>query len=113
MSWELLQSIEQAEARAEDIRQDAAAKAREMLKSVEAVCVQHEREAAVSQRSLSQGILEDAQAATDKRIAQAAAQDAEARDAVAAAARQRLDAAAQRIFERVVTGDGAVTGGGQ
>lgn len=106
-------SIEQAEARAEAIRQDAALKAREMLKSVEAVCVQHEREAAANQRTLSQRILEEAQATTDKRIAQTAAQEAEKRGEVTSAARQRLDAAAQRIFERVVSGVGSESGGGQ
>lgn len=102
MSLELLQSIEKAELGAEAIRADAQKEAREILKAVEEACTQNERTAAIDQRAMAQRVLEDARLAATKHIEVAAAKDKDARDAVVAAARQKLDAAANLIFERVV-----------
>lgn len=102
MSLELLQSIEKAEARAEEIRADAQREAREMIKSVEEVCVTNERSAVMDHRTLSQGILEEARGTAQKRIAAMEEKEAQTRGAITAAARKNLDRAADLIFERVV-----------
>ena len=103
MSLELLQNIEKAEARAEEIRAEAQREARDMLKSVEEVCVTNERNAVLEHRALSQGILEEAKEAAGKRIDAMAAKEETSRGQVTDAARQKLDAAANLIFERVVS----------
>lgn len=102
MSLEILASIEQAEARAEEVRAQAQREAREMLKSVEEACVQGERTAALDQRAMMQSLVEEARLAADKRIRQMAAQEAVSREALMDVARVKLDEAADVIFERVV-----------
>ena len=102
MSLKLLQSIQEAEARAEAVRAEAQREAREMLKTVEEVCVGNERQAVLEQRALAQRTLQDAKAAAQRRIAAAALDETAARDALLDAARARLNEAAERIFERVV-----------
>lgn len=100
---ELLTSIEKAEAKAEAIRADAQREAREMLKTVEEVCVQNERAAALEHRALSQRVLEDAKETVTRHIEAEAAREQAARDAVTGAARASLDAASKWIYERVVS----------
>ena len=58
MSLEILQSIEQAEAKADGMRAEAQKQAREILKSVEAACLAQERAAAIEHRALYQQLME-------------------------------------------------------
>lgn len=102
MSLELLQSIEKAEGRAEEIRANAQKEAREMLKGVDEACVSNERAAALDHRAQAQRIAEEARNAASRRIEAMAADEAKAREQVTTAARAKLDAAANLIFERVV-----------
>lgn len=102
MSMELLQRIEQAETQAEGIRAQAQREARDILKGVEETIVTSERSAVLEHRAMAQHVLEEAERTAHKRIGQAAAAEAEQRAETVAAARQRLQAAANLIYERVV-----------
>ena len=64
MSLEILQSIEQAEGQAEQVRSKAQREARDMLKGVEAACVARERAAAFYQK------IDDLVAKTNDQLAQ-------------------------------------------
>lgn len=103
MSLELLKSIEQAEAQAEDVRSKAQREGRDMLKSVEDACLIQERNAALEHRTLAQRILEDARVAAQKHIAEMEVQHAVERKAITTEAQKKIELAAQRIFERVVS----------
>lgn len=102
MSLQLLQRIEQAEAKAEELRQDAQRNARDMLKSVEEACITHEREATLKHRALSRRMLEDAQVKMASHLAQASKEQAALRVQEMASAKLKLKDAVQFIFERVV-----------
>lgn len=102
MSIELLQSIEKAEAQAEEIRAEAQRESREMLKSVEEACGIAERQALLDHRVIVQRVLEDAKATATRRIETMAAAEAEKRETVAIEAKKKLDDAANLIFERVI-----------
>ena len=69
MSLEILQSIERAESQAEQVRGDAQRAARDMLKSVEAACVAHERAAAIEHRGLYQQLMEQNRVSVEGELA--------------------------------------------
>lgn len=102
MALEILKQIEQAEGKAEGMRQDAQRDAREMLKSVEEACVIGERQAAAEQRAMAQSMLEEARSTTSRRLDAEAEKVAASREKAMAEARTRLSDAANLIFERVV-----------
>ncbi len=102
MALEVLRSIEAAEARAAEIVAAAQREARDILKATEEACAVNERNAALEHRALQQRILADARATANRSIAAAEAGEHAEREAVAAAARAKLDAAAKLIYERVV-----------
>ena len=103
MSLEVLKDIEKAEARAENILAEAQRESREMVKAAEEASLAQSLSAAQEHRALAQRILEDAQATVRKRIDALNEADARSREQVCGQARKQLDAAAQRIFERIVS----------
>lgn len=102
MSLELLQSIEKAEAKAEGVRAEAQREAREILKTMEDMTLKNERDAVLEHRELTQYVLEEARVTATRRIEMMKDTQAAAREAVTNAARKRMDAAADLIYERVV-----------
>lgn len=102
MSLELLQSIEKAEAKAESIRAQAQREAREILKSMEDMTLKNERDAVLEHRELTQYVLEEARVSAARRIERTLDAEARAREAVTDAARNKVAAAANLIYERVV-----------
>lgn len=102
MSLDIIKRIEAAETKAEAMRAEAQKEARELLKGVEEACVAGERASASEQRRMAQRVIDDARLVAEKRTQALAKEEATAREQVVAAARQKLDAAAQRIFERTV-----------
>lgn len=105
MSLELLQTIEQAEARAEAARQDAQREARETVVAAEKKCAEDETRATSRRRAESQSILRDARETSQRRLDQLASRQKAERAKVCDAARARLGEASALIFERIV-GDG-------
>lgn len=105
MSLELLKTIEQAEAQAENIRQDAQKAARELIVEAEKRCAEEEAKATARRRAEAQNLLRQARETSERRIAQAAAKQEAARAKACEDARKKLDGAAVLIFERIV-GDG-------
>ena len=102
MSLEILQSIERAESQAEHVRGDAQRAARDMLKSVEAACVAHERAAAIEHRGLYQQLMEQNRVSVEGELAKKSQTLAKERAALCRDAETRLDQAATQIFERIV-----------
>ena len=102
MSLEILQSIEQAEAKAEELRADAQKQAREIVKSVEAACLAQERAAAVEHRALYQQLMEQDRVRVTGELAKKSQGYATERAALCKAAEARLEQAATQIFERIV-----------
>lgn len=102
MSLQLLQCIEAAEAKAEQMRQEAQRQARDMLKSVEEACVTQEREAVLRHRELIRHALEKAQAETTSHLQKESATYALSREKAIAAAKRKLPDAVQFIYERIV-----------
>lgn len=105
MSLELLKTIEQAEAQADSIRQDASRRARELVVEADKRGAEEEARAVNRRRQEAQNILRQAQETSERRIAGLAKQQQIERETVCNAARRKLDAAASLIFERIV-GDG-------
>ena len=93
MSLELLKTIEQAEAQADSIRQDASRRARELVVEADKRGAEEEARAVARRRQEAQNILRQAK------------QQQIERETVCNAARRKLDDAASLIFERIV-GDG-------
>lgn len=102
MSLQLLQHIEEAETKAEEIRLEAQRQTRDMLKSVEEACITQERDATQQHRAHTKRMLEDAQAKMTVHLAKAAQAQAALREKEIASAKQKLPAAVQFILERVV-----------
>lgn len=101
MSLELLQTVEQAEKRAEEMRNDAQQKARALLKSVEEACAAKERAAQEEHRALQQQEVENAERKARGQNAEEMQRLATARSADHMKARQKLSVAADYIMERV------------
>lgn len=102
MSLEILQSIEQAEAKADGMRAEAQKQAREILKSVEAACLAQERAAAIEHRALYQQLMEQDRVRVTGELAKKSQGYATERAALCKAAEARLEQAATQIFERIV-----------
>lgn len=102
MSLEILQSIEQAEGQAEQVRSKAQREARDMLKGVETACVARERTAAIDHRGLYQQLMEQNRLRVAETLAKQSQELANERAALCKAAEARLDQAATQIFERIV-----------
>ena len=102
MSTELFEAIHEAEAKAECIVLDAQREARELVKQVEATCVEGERSMAREHRALYQSILEEKRATMKGLLDAEAATENRAIDAQMQLARQKLPQAAKRIAERVM-----------
>lgn len=102
MALEALEEIKAAETQAEAVRQQAQAEAREIQKSVEAANMAAERSAALEHRAMAQGILDEAAAQARLMIQKREQQTCQQREALCRAAQERLDQAAQWIFERIV-----------
>ena len=117
MSLEILQSIEQAEAKADGMRAEAQKQAREILKSVEAACLAQERAAAIEHRALYEHLYHKPSLDVDELYQQLMEQDrvrvagelakksqsyAAERANLCKAAEARLEQAATQIFERIV-----------
>ena len=105
MSLEILQSIEQAEAKADGMRAEAQKQAREILKSVEAACLAQERAAAIEHRALYQQLMElreQDRVRVAGELAKKSQSYAAERANLCKAAEARLEQAATQIFERIV-----------
>ena len=105
MALELLKTIEQAEAQADSIRQDASRRARELVVEADKRGAEEEARAISRRRQEAQNILREARETSQRRIDGLAQKQARQREEVCRAARQKLDGAATLIFERIV-GDG-------
>ncbi len=103
MAKELFEAIQSAEESAEAVLREAQHQARDVLKEAETVCVENERAMAHEHRVLYQSILEEKKATVNERIKQQHAEKQKQQDAFVDQARAQLDAAAQIIFERVVS----------
>lgn len=103
MAKELFEAIKAAEESAERSTQDAGRQAREMLKEVEAACLDSERKTAQEHRALHQSILEEKRIRVQQEIEAGHTEKAAQQDAMMMEARQKLDMAAQTIFERVMS----------
>ena len=102
MSLEVLSRIQEAEGKAEVIRQNAQHEARYMMKAVEAACAADERSAAVEHRGLYQQMMESKRQSVTKRLQEEQkTQDKQLAEEMHQA-KGRLDQAASLIFERVV-----------
>lgn len=102
MSLQLLQRIEAAEAKAEQMRQEAQRQARDMQKSAEDAFTAQEREAQLSHRTFMRRALEEAQAETASHLEKELTDYAAAREKMITAADAKLGDAVQFIYERIV-----------
>lgn len=102
MSMEVLNQIRAAEEEAERLRQEASAQAREMIKGAGEAIAQENRQSHSFIHSSAQRVLEDARALAEREIASAQEKWLDARETTRQEAIARLDAAAERIFERIV-----------
>ena len=102
MAIELMEEIKAAEARADDVRAQAQRESREMIKSVEEACMEHERAAQKDARKIYQDALNAKRAAVEKEIASHSGEKKRALDDMMAKARKNVSSAAQLVFERIV-----------
>jgi hypothetical protein len=102
MSSEILRRIQEAEFKAEEIRQEAVREARDMVKGVESAIAAHARDAQLELREKMQAVLSDARAATGDEIRTLEVRRGAEREELRRAARERVDAAGEAIFERIV-----------
>ena len=100
MAMELLRQIQEAEAQADKIRQDAADEAREMVKA--AIAAQ-QRQEAKDIRELTRQALSDAQAATEDEIQTMAVRRSAQREELKRQAQGRVKEAERVVFERIIS----------
>ena len=103
MAMELLRQIQEAEAQADKIRQDAADEAREMVKAAEAVIAAQQRQEAKDIRELTRQTLSDAQAATEDEIQTMAVRRSAQREELKRQAQGRVKEAERVVFERIIS----------
>lgn len=102
MSSEILGRIQEAEKQAEAIRQEAVRDARDIVKGVEAAILSEKRDAQKELREKVQCILSDARAATEDEIRTLEVRRGAEREELKRAAKERVEAAGNAIFERIV-----------
>lgn len=102
MAIELLRQIQEAEKKADEVRQDAAREARDIIKGVESAITAQNRQTSVELREKVQGVLGDARSATEDEIRTLEVRRASEREEVKKAARGKVKSAGQAIFERIV-----------
>lgn len=103
MAMELLRQIQEAEAQADKIRQDAADEAREMVKAAEAAIAAQQRQEAKDIRELTRQALSDAQAATEDEIQTMAVRRSAQREELKRQAQGRVKEAERVVFERIIS----------
>ena len=103
MAMELLRQIQEAEAQADKIRQDAADGAREMVKAAEAAIAAQQRQEAKDIRELTRQTLSDAQAATEDEIQTMAVRRSAQREELKRQAQGRVKEAEKVVFERIIS----------
>ena len=102
MSAEILKRIQEAEGQADQIRQEAAHDARDIVKGVESAISAQTRDAQKELRDKVQTVLSDARAATEDEIRTLEVRRAAEREELRKAAKERVKAAGEAIFERIV-----------
>lgn len=102
MSLEIMQRIEQTEAEAEKIRQEALRQARDVVKAVEGAVAQSERAAAIENRALYTQEMEEKRQQVEKLLLKKAEAQAAERKKRCDDAQTRLNQAATLIYRRVV-----------
>ena len=103
MAMELLRQIQEAEAQADKIRQDAADEAREMVKDAEAAIAAQQRQEAKDIRELTRQTLSDAQSATEDEIQTMAVRRSAQREELKRQAQGRVKEAERVVFERIIS----------
>lgn len=102
MQQDILQTIHQAEAQADQIAVEAQREARTVVKAVEDACAFAERDAAADIRREARHAVESARVLTQDELNASDIRAATERERARRAALERLPAAAQLVFERVV-----------
>lgn len=102
MAIELMEEIKAAELRAENVRAQAQRESREMIKSVEEACMEHERAAQKDARGIYQDALSKKRAAVEQEIASHAGDKQRELDDMMKQARKNVPSAARLVFERIV-----------
>lgn len=102
MAIELMEEIKAAEVRADNVRAEAQRQSREMIKSVEEACMEHERAAQKDARTIYQDALSEKRTAVEKEIAAQSEKKKRALQDMAKDARKNVQKAAQLVFERIV-----------
>ncbi len=102
MAIELLRQIEEAEAKAEEVRQEAAREARETMKAAEEAALLKERQMAKAIREEAQKLVETARLSAESEIGALGKRRATEREAMKSMAMTHVEKAGNMIFERIV-----------
>ena len=102
MSLDLLTEIEEAEAKAETIKQEAIAEAREMIKAAEEAILAVERDAAKEIREDAAGVVGEAEVGARDQIRALEIRKVSERKLLTDSGIGRVERAGAYIFERVV-----------
>lgn len=97
-----MKGIQQAEAQADEIRQNAQREARDVIKAVEAAVAQQERAAAIENRAQYAQAMEDKKREVERQLTKQRASMSKEREALCQQARTRLPEAVSAIYERVL-----------
>ena len=103
MAIQWLEEIRQAEAKADKIRQDAAAQGREIIKSVEEATLESERHAAAEIRAEYQSRMAAKRMEIEQKLSAQSGSKQKALDALRADAEKRIPEAARLAAESIVT----------
>ena len=102
LSESIMLQIEKMEQEADNIVKDASRQARDMVKSVDEACMAQERAATRDIRDEAQRMLEERRQSVQGEIKLLIVRRAAEREAMCNEARQRVNMAADLIFERIV-----------
>ena len=102
LSESIMLQIEKMEQEADNIVKDASRQAREMVQSVDEACMARERAATRDIRDEAQRMLEERRQSVQGEIKLLNVRRAAEREAMCKEARQRVNMAADLIFERIV-----------
>ena len=103
MANEVFEAVRAAEEKANAIIGEAQHAARDVLKDAQTACAENERSIAQAQRTLYQGKLEEKRAQVRRAIETGREARVREQDALLQKARGLLDAAADSLYERVIS----------
>lgn len=102
MLVEVLQQVQQAEEKAQKVRNQALQEARDIAKGIDSANIEHEKQSVKDHRQLLQKLLEEKRQQVEKNIQLQQPEQKRAQEALEGAAERNMDRTVKLIVERIM-----------